>query len=285
MSHDLNISKNLWKSEYNIGDLKIDNEHQKLFLLARKAININMSDNKKKIFDNLKNIITELFDYTKTHFAHEEEFMRKLEYVEYEQHKVIHRQITAQLNDLIQELNNLEFSQIKMRVFEFINEKLVKHIITEDKKILIWNTPIEELKKHFGWKEIYSVGDEDIDKEHKKLFDIAQEAMDETAIKNERDTKIKAVLINLYDYMKTHFKHEEELMKEADYPQLQEHADIHNKIIESINTFVKQLPTMRIEIFEKELIRIIDIVLIQHIIQEDRKIINWVKAMNNVVLI
>lgn len=285
MSHDLNISKNLWKSEYNIGDLKIDNEHQKLFLLARKAININMSDNKKKIFDNLKNIITELFDYTKTHFAHEEEFMRKLEYVEYEQHKVIHRQITAQLNDLIQELNNLEFSQIKMRVFEFINEKLVKHIITEDKKILIWNTPIEELKKHFGWKEIYSVGDEDIDREHKKLFDIAQEAMDETAIKNERDTKIKAVLINLYDYMKTHFKHEEELMKEADYPQLQEHADIHNKIIESINTFVKQLPTMRIEIFEKELIRIIDIVLIQHIIQEDRKIINWVKAMNNVVLI
>lgn len=33
---DKNIENLIWKSEYNIGNLKIDQEHQKLFAIAKK---------------------------------------------------------------------------------------------------------------------------------------------------------------------------------------------------------------------------------------------------------
>ena len=35
---DRNIENLIWKSEYNIGNLKIDQEHQKLFAIARKTL-------------------------------------------------------------------------------------------------------------------------------------------------------------------------------------------------------------------------------------------------------
>ncbi len=35
-----NHDKFIWRSEYNINNFKIDNEHQKLFSIAREALNI-----------------------------------------------------------------------------------------------------------------------------------------------------------------------------------------------------------------------------------------------------
>ena len=45
--------------------------------------------------------------------------------------------------------------------------------------------------------------------------------------------------------------------------------------------FVKKLPTLNEDLFEKELAKIMNISLVYHIIQEDRKIINWVKTNEN----
>ena len=67
-------------------------------------------------------------------------------------------------------------------------------------------------------------------------------------------------------------------MQEINYPAIEEHKVLHHNIIEKINTFVKKLPTMNESLFEKELAKIIDIALVHHIIQEDRKIIAWSKS-------
>ncbi len=87
--------------------------------------------------------------------------------------------------------------------------------------------------------------------------------------------KLKITITKLYDYMKTHFKNEESHMKSIKYPKLDEHIKLHNSIIVSLNDFIKKLPTIKIDDFEKELAKMIDITLLQHIIQEDRKIIKW----------
>ena len=87
--------------------------------------------------------------------------------------------------------------------------------------------------------------------------------------------------MDLYDYMKTHFAHEEKFMAEINYPKIDEHKKLHREIISKINDFVKQLPTMDISSFEKELAKIIDLALVHHIIQEDRKIIAWEKINNS----
>ena len=157
----------------------------------------------------------------------------------------------------------------------------IRHIVLEDKKIQLWNTSLSDLKRNFGWKEIYSVGNPKIDAEHKKLFDIAEEAFTEVDA-TQKSVKIKEVLTSLYDYMKTHFKHEEKFMQEINYPSLEEHKELHHIIIEKINTFVKKLPTMDENIFEKELAKIIDIALVHHIILEDKKIVDWINS-NSVI--
>ena len=273
----LNTDTIIWKSEYNINDFRIDKEHQKLFTIAREAMNISKLKDDGKLKDKLKEIITKLFDYVGTHFSNEQKYMESVDYPELENHKFLHKNMLMMLTTLISELNKMELKDIEKSLFNFIEEYFIRHIVLEDKKIQLWNTSLSDLKKNFGWKDIYSVEDKKIDAEHKKLFDIAEEAFTEVE-PEQRTAKIKEVLTDLYSYMKTHFKHEELFMEEMKYPFLEEHKTLHFNIIEKINTFVKQLPTMDESLFEKELAKIIDIALVHHIIQEDRKIISWSKS-------
>lgn len=277
MNSYLNSNTIIWKSEYNISNFKIDKEHQKLFTIAREAMNVSKLKNDKEVKNKLKEIITKLFDYVGTHFSNEQKYMEEIDYPELGNHKILHKNMLDMLTNLISELNKLELADIEKLLFNFIEEYFIRHIVLEDKKIQLWNTSLEDLKKNFGWKEIYSVGNKEIDKEHKKLFDIAQDAFTQVE-ETQRNAKIKEVLTELYTYMKTHFKHEEKFMQEINYPAIEEHKVLHHNIIEKINTFVKKLPTMDESLFEKELAKIIDIALVHHIIQEDRKIIAWSKS-------
>ena len=280
MNTNIEIANVIWKSEYNIGNLKIDQEHQKLFAIARKTLSVIKLNNDEKEKDKLKELITELFDYVGTHFANEQKFMKETNYPELENHKLLHKNMLDLLTNLISKLNSMELKEIESSLYNFIEEYFIKHIILEDKKINLWNSSLEDLKRHSGWKDIYSVNNDLIDKEHKQLFDIAQEAFLYVEEKD-KTKKIKEILTDLYDYMKTHFTHEEKFMTEINYPKIEEHKKLHREIISKINDFVKQLPTMEISSFEKELAKIIDIALVHHIIQEDRKIIAWEKANPN----
>lgn len=271
---DKNIENLIWKSEYNIGNLKIDQEHQKLFSIARKTLSVVKLNNDEQEIGKIKELITELFTYVGTHFSNEQKYMKEVKYPELENHILLHKNLLDMLTNLISKLNSMNLKEIEQSLYSFIEEYFIRHIILEDKKINLWNCSLEDLKSHSGWKDIYSVNNEIIDKEHKELFNIAQEAF---AYVEEKDKtkKIKEIVTDLYDYMKTHFSHEEKFMQDINYPKSEEHKKLHREIILKINEFVKQLPTMNISDFEKELAKIIDISLVHHIIQEDRKIIAW----------
>ena len=271
---DRNIENLIWKSEYNIGNLKIDQEHQKLFAIARKTLSVIKLNNDEKEIGKIKELITELFTYVGTHFSNEQKYMKEVKYPELENHILLHKNLLDMLTNLISKLNSMNLKEIEQSLYSFIEEYFIRHIILEDKKINLWNCSLEDLKSHSGWKDIYSVNNEIIDKEHKELFNIAQEAF---AYVEEKDKtkKIKEIVTDLYDYMKTHFSHEEKFMQDINYPKSEEHKKLHREIILKINEYVKQLPTMNISDFEKELAKIIDISLVHHIIQEDRKIIAW----------
>lgn len=267
----------IWRSEYNINNFKIDIEHQKLFSIAREAMNISKLHNDDEIKSKLKDVILKLFKYVNLHFSNEEKYMKSISYPELDNHKLLHKTMLNMLTNLISEINTMELKSIETSLNNFIEEYFIRHIILEDKKIQLWNTNLEDLKKNFGWKDIYSVNNPNIDIEHKQLFDIAQEAFIEVE-PDLKPKKIKEVLTRLYSYMKTHFKHEEEYMVQINYPNIEEHKKLHRDIISTINNFVKSLPTLNEDAFEKELARIIDIALVHHIIQEDRKMIAWLKA-------
>ena len=267
----------IWRSEYNINNFKIDSEHQKLFSIAREAINVSKLKDSSEINTKLKEIITKLFDYVDYHFTNEEEYMSEISYPELPNHKILHDNILEMLKKLISEINTLELSQIQKTLQEFIENYIIKHILKEDKKILLWNTSLDDLKTNFGGKDIYSLDNSILDEEHKTLFKIAEEAFAvvEPELKHE---KIRNILNRLYEYMKVHFSHEEEYMQEINYPQFEIHKELHENIVNTINEFVKELATLSEDSFEKELAKLIDGTIVHHIVQEDKKIISWLKA-------
>lgn len=278
MGITLNSEKLRWKTEYNIGNPTIDKEHQDLFSLAKKAlvlVNAEESNSKEAL---IKMIVT-LFKYVTNHFKNEQTYMGKINYPDLEQHKKLHNDMLDLLRKLITSLNTLDKKEIEQQLYTFIDKYFIQHIIMEDKRIHLWIVPIEHLRKSFGWKESYKVGNEKIDAEHKILFDIAQEAF-QVVDSASRGNKIKSILSRLLSYVKTHFTHEEQFMTILNYPKLEEHKELHKRIIADLNGFVKQLPSMNITLFEKELARLIDILLLQHIIHEDRQIMKWYEKGN-----
>jgi hemerythrin len=278
MSKDITKKEILWKAEYIVNIEAIDKEHKNLFELSQKALEVNSELTLNSDKEDLKTILLKLLKYLKIHFINEQNYMKSVNYPDYENHLLLHKYMVEELINLIKNIDKYNFKETETLLYEFIKEYFLNHIMTEDKKIAIWNTPTQNLKDRIAWKDIYKVNNQFIDKEHQVLFDIAREAVSIKGTHQEKVQKLKTIISKLYDYMKTHFKNEEKHMKSIKYPKLEEHIKFHEGSIISLNNFIKRIPTIHIDEFEKELVKMIDITLLQHIIQEDRKIIQWEKT-------
>lgn len=256
-----------WDDVYSIGHDKIDGEHQRLFELAKEVTNC--KDDKNSIMKTIK----ELIKYTKFHFANEEQYMKSINFLFLDEHKILHKKMVEKINSLVKNINTLTTNEIKIQLSTIINKNIVQHILTEDKRVHHYRRDHKELKSIFSWKERYQIADYTIDTEHKKLFDIAAKALNYDAAGINIKLHIKNTITELYEYMKFHFEHEEEYMQLINYKEYPEHKDIHEEIINQLNSFIKQIPSLSIEKFERLLIEYMDVWLIQHIITEDTKIV------------
>ncbi len=75
------------------------------------------------------------------------------------------------------------------------------------------------------WDDAYSLGIKNIDDQHKKLFDIVDKIF---SLQESKDVKgnIRTILHELFEYIKVHFKDEEEFMKSINYPDLAYHIEL-----------------------------------------------------------
>lgn len=126
----------------------------------------------------------------------------------------------------------------------------------------------------FEWKEKYSVGVEKFDKQHKQLLKIGRDLV--SAFENmekgiDQFDLIVELLQEMQEYTVYHFESEEKAMKEIDYPELNQHKEIHQK-------FVKKLEDIDVENIDKnqkqfsmELLDFIANWIEEHILGEDQK--------------
>ena len=82
------------------------------------------------------------------------------------------------------------------------------------------------------WKDSYSVGVDKLDNDHKRLIDIINR-VDEA---DKAGKSVQWVLEELRNYTEYHFKAEEERMKEAGYPDLEEHMREHKAFVQWLTT-------------------------------------------------
>lgn len=125
----------------------------------------------------------------------------------------------------------------------------------------------------FEWKERYKLGNEEVDKQHRKLFEIGARAYELTRLDNayDRYDDIMEVLRELLDYAQYHFRYEESFMEKHNFEHLTHHASEHNYFVAK----VKSLPTRDIDDEQEQtLLEITDFLsewVSTHIMFEDRK--------------
>ena len=261
-----------WKEKYSLKHQVIDTEHKHLFEIAEEAFKP-VAPEKRKL--KIKTIITELHKYMNLHFYHEESYMRVIEYPNIGEHQVKHHTIIENMETLLHQLQTLNIKEFEKTLAAFIETALVHHILEEDTKILEWYKTKKGQKYIVRWKKEYLLNNEQIDKEHKELFKIANDAFLESESPTSKQD-VRDTISKLSSYFSSHFKHEEEYMKSVSYPAINYHKLLHEKIIEEINIFLKKIPTMETAVFEFELAVFIEKWLVQHIIYEDKKIREFV---------
>ena len=258
-----------WKQEYEIGHAFIDREHKHLFDIALEAFKPVAPEKRKK---KIKDTIIELNEYMKIHFKHEESFMRVIEYPHINEHMAIHQMIIENMNIMLSKLATINIKEFEKDLAFFIDSALVTHILQEDKKIQKFYQDKKGQRHIIHWKSEYLVGEDEIDKEHQQLFEIANEAFIENEQQESRKDKIKDIVVKLASYVQKHFEHEESYMQSIDYPQLKHHHELHTIIINEMNAFIKKMVQMDAATFELELAIFIEKWLVQHIIHEDKDI-------------
>jgi hemerythrin len=119
------------------------------------------------------------------------------------------------------------------------------------------------------WKEEYSVGNEEIDAQHKGLFEIVNNFIEAY---NEGETRkvLLRTLMKLIEYTGYHFASEEALMELNGYPKYEEHVKQHKELINGINEVFEQIKSGDKEVDDKVL-KLIKSWLINHVMKADKQ--------------
>ncbi|MFG6367897.1 MAG: hemerythrin family protein [Lachnospiraceae bacterium] len=126
----------------------------------------------------------------------------------------------------------------------------------------------------YEFKEDFLTGIDQIDAEHRRLFEIADELYNlkcEEFMPDKYDN-IRHILEELRDYTLTHFEHEEAYMESIDYERLPEQRRQHEALEETINDWDMDAIDENQDETIEEILRLVTNWLVNHILYEDKLI-------------
>ncbi|WP_022749836.1 bacteriohemerythrin [Lachnobacterium bovis] len=255
---------------------EIDREHQKLFNMINSAYTeLNKSDADKRII--CIELIRDLKQYASTHFVHEEEYMKQIHDPELSRQKLAHESFIARMNSLnVVGLSDENLKIATTDLLDYMSRWLFNHVIGSD-------TLIGKTESPFAFTEKYFVGVKLIDDEHKRLFEIMEEANqiihDESSF--DKYDEIMDIVDELREYTEFHFSDEERFMKEINYPDLDKQMKAHIAFIEKLNEIDLENIDDDQQGYLNDLLAFLLNWLTTHILKMDKKIGEFYKKTNN----
>jgi len=126
------------------------------------------------------------------------------------------------------------------------------------------------------WSEKYATDISVIDRDHKNLFLIVNVLHDSVQSGSAR-TRLVSLLAALHEYVKKHFATEELLMRQADYPGLEDHMEKHRALMQKVHGYVEQYEDDPESIDLAELLVFVKEWLTQHVLKTDMDYVPCVK--------
>jgi len=93
-----------------------------------------------------------------------------------------------------------------------------------------------------AWSDGYSIGIDEIDKQHKKFFEVVHEFY-MNILNCEGEKAVEETLEFLKSYAAEHFQSEEAFMKKHEYPRIEKHKKLHEEFIENFDTLADRFNT------------------------------------------
>lgn len=122
------------------------------------------------------------------------------------------------------------------------NQSIAK-ALNQPVEIIYHNSAVTE---QIEWILEYSVGNKEMDKQHKVLFFMINEFF----TLNTKQAAIKTFQ-NLSFYIGLHFKAEEDLMRQINYPKTEQHIKKHNELKDKFNLLQKKLDAYNEDVHHK----------------------------------
>ena len=117
-----------WGPFFKSGNDQIDKEHEQLISLSNEIIsNCFKKDNEEEMLVLFK----QLLDHVVKHFENEEKILEKYKYKEYEQHKLIHKDLAVKAKHMYESLESGIISPVTV-VKYIVQDVVVGHIIKSD---------------------------------------------------------------------------------------------------------------------------------------------------------
>ena len=122
----------------------------------------------------------------------------------------------------------------------------------------------------FEWKDDYSVNIAAMDEQHKKLVALLNDL--DLAVESGKDEEaLTTTFDGLMDYVLTHFKSEEELMKKYDYPHIEDHRQAHIGLTLKVVELKKNHDAYHFQDSARQVIMFLTTWLLGHIMGVDKR--------------
>ncbi len=124
-------------------------------------------------------------------------------------------------------------------------------------------------RNHVDWKSSYNLGIEDIDFQHRCFANLINRLSDELLDTDSPD-HMASLIDELNAYAHFHFKSEENMMRQAGYPDVDEHMSLHHELINQLGAKEGMLHIEKTRLKSEEIIEFLIDWFLNHTIHEDR---------------
>ncbi|WP_295386512.1 bacteriohemerythrin [uncultured Thiodictyon sp.] len=119
-----------WSDALSVGIDEIDNQHKQLVGLVN---DMHEAIQTRQSADVVRDVLAQLAEYTRVHFAAEEGLMRIIDYPGYEAHRAEHQELIRGVTELQQKVDAGK-STIGFELMHFLKSWLTDHIMWSDQQ-------------------------------------------------------------------------------------------------------------------------------------------------------
>jgi hemerythrin len=117
-----------WNERFSVKVDDLDRQHQELFSIASQLVHAMENFSEKDV---LAEIFERMLRYTAEHFTAEEEYLKSIDYPQFDDHKKEHTSFIKILDDYYKRYLEGEIA-LSMRILEFLVSWLKNHILGAD---------------------------------------------------------------------------------------------------------------------------------------------------------